>query len=280
MSFRLWDRAYKLQVGEVVIDSSAGETIDIEFSATRTTKREPNTLELSIFNLSENTRRKLQESEDSTARLEAGYAERSGVLFFGNIRSVLSNKEGPDWVTSIECGDGEKATQFDRVNKSFASGTEVSKVIKELAAAMPEIGIGNLTEMSNGATLPGGDTAFVNGVTVSGSAARELDKIVKSAGLEWSIQAGVFQLLKPGESLEDFAVVLTPETGLIGSPTVGSDGVISLTALLNSDIVPGRQLQVESVVLSGNYKAIRCDYAGSTTSGSWYVNVEAKELLP
>lgn len=273
----LFGRVFRLQVGDILIDSTAGAVLDIQFRVERNLKKEPNTIDLTIFNLNPDNRKALEEAKDVVVQLEAGYKERFGTLFLGDIREAYSSYQSPDWVTKIESGDGEKATVYDRINKSFRAGTPLPVVLKEIAKAMPDIGRGNLEELANGAVLPGGDTQFVNGVTVSGSATREFSRLVRSAGLEWSIQNKTFQLLEAGKTLEEEAVILTPTTGLIGSPTVSSDGVLSFTSLLNSDIIPGRQLKVQSSQIDGVFRVDKAIYEGATDGSPWYVSGEAKE---
>ena len=107
---------------------------------------------------------------------------------------------------------------------------------------------------------------------------RELAALAKSAGLELSIQNGAIQLLERGLPLRDASVVLTSDTGLVGSPTVGDKGIVKFRALLNPDIVPGRQIELQSRALDGRFRAERVDYKGDTTAQDWYVDVEAKAL--
>jgi hypothetical protein len=269
----LFDRVYKLRVDKIETDS-----LDITFRVSKTLKTEPNTLELTIMNLNPDHRQQLQETKDPVVQLEAGYKAKSGVIFLGDVRDVHSEYQAPDWVTTIESGDGEKATQFDRINKSFTKGTNLASVLQEVAKSMPDIGIGNLKQLALSGTLPGGTKTFVNGVTLSGSASKEMQKLVRSAGLEWSIQDKKFQLLEAGKTLQSTAIVLTPATGLIGSPTISNDGVLTFTSLLNSDILPGRQLVVASTQVQGTFRVERCTYEGVTKGQPWYVSGEAKEI--
>jgi hypothetical protein len=264
---------YNLQVDTVVINE-----LDIAFSVTKTLRKEPNTLELTIFNLNPEHRNQLQKAKDPVVQLEAGYAEKSGVIFLGDVRHVSSSYEKPDWVTTLGSGDGEKATQFDRINKSFRAGTSLPTVLQEVAKSMGGIGLGNLKQLAFTGTLPGGRKDFPNGVTVSGNSSRQMQRLVRSAGLEWSIQDKKFQLLEAGKTLQSVAIVLTPATGLIGSPTIGNDDVLSFTSLMNSDILPGRQIIVKSEQVDGRFRVEKCTYEGVTDGKPWYVRGEAKEL--
>jgi hypothetical protein len=200
------------------------------------------------------------------------------LIFKGDLRDVSSNYEPPDWVTVLESGDGEKSSQFSRVNRSFAQGTSLANVMTAVAGEM-KVGLGNVAQRAlQGKLLDSSGGAFLNGVTVSGQATKEFDRLAKSAGLEWSVQDQNLQLLGVGEPLLDTAVVLADDTGLVGSPTIGNDGVARLTALMNSDIVPGRLLNVNSRAVVGRFRAERCEYIGSKFDKPFYVEVEAKEL--
>ncbi len=294
-----FDRVIEIQVDTVTVGG-----LDARFRVVKTLNpKAPNTCELVIFNLNEQRRDQLGQLESATAEISAGYKGRQttestaalqavddllgiggagadsgvGLIFKGDLRDISSVYEPPDWVTTLESGDGEKAKQFSRVNRSFTQGTSLSNVMTAVASDMG-VGLGNVAQQALSGRLLEAGSSFINGVTVSGPAHKEFDRLVRSSGLEWSVQDGNLQLLGVGQTLQDTAVVLKPDTGLIGSPTIGSDGVARMTALINSDIVPGRLLNVESVTLEGRFRAERCEYVGSKFDNDFYVNIEASQL--
>lgn len=287
-------RIYEVQVGKTIVS-----TLDLRFQVTKTLKREPNTAEVTIFNLNEDSRGAFSETPNQTMQIRVGYRGRPeqspalqavddiigagdsgqlGIIYTGDVRSVHNSYSPPDWETLVESGDGEIAIQRSRINKSFAAGTPVKVVIKELAKSM-RVGLGNAAEriLETGSLKEAG-TEFLNGVTVSGQSHRELEALVKSTGRELSIQDGTIQILDLGQPLRDTSVVLTSDTGLIGTPTIGDKGIVKFRALLNPAIVPGRQIELKARALNGRFRAERCDYTGDTTGQDWYVDVEAKEL--
>lgn len=273
MIYEQYGRVYSLQIGTMLIDE-----LDLSFTAVRTLEKEPNTLELTIYNLSPTRRAQIQKNPINTVQLTAGYTSKTGVIFFGDLREGSSVYEKPDWVTTLSSGDGEKSTQKSRVNKSFGAGTSLTTVLAELAESMPGVSVGNLKQMIARGKLPSGSMEFPEGVTISGNGPRELERIMKSAGLEWSIQDGAFQVLEAAKSLSTTAIVLTPETGVIGSPTLASDGTLNIVTLLNSDIIPGKQLVVTTRMVVGRFRAERVTYKGDTRGRDWYCEIEAKEL--
>ncbi len=302
------------------------------FRVVKTTKKEPNTCEVKIFNLSQPHRDRIAQAKDPIVQIKAGYkgredvvgglldiavpdvpaglgaiseTEEPGLIFFGNVRDAYSTFEPPNWITSMESGDGEKGTRFSRINKSFIAGTSLAVVLAEVAKSIQGVGIGNTIKQALKGKLLDAGIAFPNGVTVSGQSTKELDRIVKSAGLEWSIQDGTLQLLELSKPLGDVTIVLKPTTGLIGSPTIGNDGVVRVRSLLNSDIVPGRELEIESKVLTqgssieglgvlgevnlglddllgtdsgSHFRVERVEYLGSNYDNDYYCDIEAVEL--
>ena len=60
--------------------------------------------------------------------------------------------------------------------------------------------------------------ALSRGPRAPRAAAEQLTELCRSAGLEWSVQSGVLQLLPRGRALQRSAVVLSSDTGLVGSP--------------------------------------------------------------
>lgn len=289
-----FDRSVEVQVDTIIITK-----LDVAFRVTKTLKKEPNTCELTIYNLNKEHRDQLAQIEAPVVKIKASYKGRgsagtaalaavdsllgnsnsteAGLIFLGDVRDVSSRFDPPDWVTTLESGDGEKKKRGSRINKSFAKGTSLKTVMGEAAKALG-VGLGNIDKKALSAKLLGAGGEFLNGVTLSGPASKELDRVIKSAGLEWSVQDGVLQILEPGKPLEDISVVLSSSTGLIGSPTIGNDGVVRMTALINSDIVPGRQLELDSATIKARCRAERCEYTGTNYDMDFYVNIEAKEL--
>lgn len=287
---------------EVIVEDVKITDLDVEFRVIKTLKKEPNTIDLTIFNLNPDNRDQLAQVKDVTVQLSAGYKGRPapgalgavdaalgalgspppsesgfGLIFEGDVRDVASNFEPPNWLTKLESGDGEKGVRKARVNKSMPPGTLLPIAIQELANELG-VGLGNTALAAVQGTLVEAGKEFLQGVTFSGQASKEFDRLMKSSGLEWSIQDGALQILPVGTPLLDLPVILSGETGLVGSPTIGNDGIVKASALLNSDIVPARLVVLNSDVIKGRFRAERCEYTGATLGNDWFVDMEMKEL--
>jgi len=251
--------------------------LDFEFRVVKNLRREPNTAEVKVYNLAESTRRSLEAAEEQRIRLEAGYVEDAHTIFEGDLRKAWSTREGPDVVTTIEGGDGERGFRRARTNRSFGEGTSVRSVIEDVARGMG-FGVGNLADQASGAGFEGLGNQYVEGTVVSGSSREILTGLTRSVGLEWSVQDGNLQLLPFRTALRTTAVRLTTTTGLVGSPSIDSENVLTARALLLPGIFPGRKVSVEAEFVSGFYRVTKASYVGSTFGNDWYVDIEGRSI--
>lgn len=257
------------------------------FKAKKTLGKEPNTLEVTITNLSEQSRAALQ-GKTLRVTVSAGYEGAQCVLFVGDSRHVDSRPEGADWTTVIQCGDGERGYKHGRVSESFRAGTSVVSILQKVADGMQL----DSTQVAGVDGLHG--RQYVAGYVAHGRASRELDKILKGFGYEWSIQDGKLQVLRPDAATAETVVVLDAGSGLVGSPTlntpsptqhldpftnklVSSGGRPTLKAksLLQPSIRPGRRVQIDSVVgIRGTFRVTEVTHTGDTSGGDFYTELE------
>src|SRR5690606_21032502 len=124
------------------------------FRVEKTLKPEPNTCELSVWNLNEDQRSELEElrPKDKQAKrgipcqIEVGYQDELSLIWLGDLRTVESLRDGPDWVTVLTSGDGEKAWANARVNISYGPKTSVDTVLRGLVRALG-VGEGNVSKV-------------------------------------------------------------------------------------------------------------------------------------
>lgn len=266
----LFRRTYAVQVGTLRITD-----LDVAFSVTRSLKREPNTAELSIFNLNETHRQQIREERVLPVQIEAGYGGNNALIFLGDLRDAHTERDGPDLVTMLSSSDGGRRTRGGRVNRSYGPNTSLRTVILGAAEALG-VGLGNVEEAAARADLEGAGRLFSEGVVLSGNAAAELDGIMESSGLEYSIQNGQLQVLDRNQFLRGTAVRLTSDTGLIGSPSEASDGVVTAQCLMIPDVFPGRRVQFDSREVSGFFRVEVASYAGDSAGEDWGIEIECK----
>jgi hypothetical protein len=233
----------------------------------------PNTAELHVINLNPDHRKQLQELEKVYVSVEAGYETGTSLIFRGDLRDVVSTREGADWITTITSDSGRRARK-KRIMKSFAPGASVGEVLQSAAKAMG-LRLGNTATKTVTAKIKGTQAdKFFNGYALAGAVSDELDRLARSSGLEWSIQDDELQFLDDGTPLAELGIVLTPETGLIGSPERGNKGVMTARCLIIPDVYPGRRVQIVSEHVKGVYRVETTKHRGSTFDKDWYIDLE------
>lgn len=266
----------------VTVDTIQFENLDCSFRVKKTLKPQPNTCELTIYNLSEehiaqleNLRPKeKQATKGIGCRIEAGYKDATSQIWLGDLRTVLTTREGSDWVTRLESGDGEKAWKNARLHVSYGPGTALETALRAMVREL-RLGEGNLSKIVS-KLKQNGSAFFPAGKTFSGAVSRQLTAFARSADLEVSIQDGALQFLDRGKALATQAVRLAPETGLIGSPTVDNEGVLEAKCLMIPEMRCGGLVTIDARRVKGTYRIEEAEWAGDTDADEWSIVVRGK----
>lgn len=278
----LYDRRAILQVGrpppdnfvQVVPDALTIDGLRTTFKLTLDDKPEPNNAEIAVWNLSADSRAQL-DGKGFRVILAAGYGTNTEQIFSGDVRRFDHQRIGPDWVTKIEVGDGERAFNHARISESFGAGTAVRDVLRKAIAAM-QGDPGNALQKIQGIA---GD--FVTGYVAHGRAALELTRLLEPQGYTWSVQGGRLQILGPNDYTDEIGPLVSPDTGMIGTPEVGSPekkgqpAVLKVRSLLLPRMRPGQRFELRSSAKSGTFKARKVVHTGDTAGSEWYTEIEA-----
>lgn len=269
-------RLARVTVGTLRVDG-----LRIAFEIERTLGARPGKANVRLWNLTRSHQTELEQAADGQLVVEAGYESARGLetIFSGRVQRGRGNggrrtgteREGQDAVTAVEGTDGGIEMRERRVSQSFGPGVAVSTVARACADALG-VGVGNLEAALarlDSPTLPGG-------TVLTGQAARELTRLLASWDLRWTVQSGALQVLPRGGSLATQAVRLTPETGLVGSPEIGSRGRCRVVALLTPDLWPGRGVLLESARARGRFVCRSVTYSGDTHGNDWHATAELR----
>lgn len=273
---KLYQRNIRVTVGGKLY-----QNLRMAFQITSSIRPEPNTAELTIYNLNEDSRTKVQKPKVPCI-IEAGYGTNLAQIFKGYLRDASNQNRGTDWVTTLITGDGDIAWRESRVHESFKKGAEIDKVIETLFKRLgPTVDVQNALENLKKGKFREGLTQFTRGTVLYGKTVEQIHKMMKSKNLEWFIDQGQVQVIErdtvvptPNGKVQR----LTHSTGLIGSPQVGEGGVIKITSLLQPSFRLGTMLVLESDSANGNFRINKLTHIGDTHDQPWYTQIEAKAL--
>lgn len=251
--------------------------IRAQFSVEKQLGKDPNSCDVVISNLKADTRAFLQR-KPMHIKLDAGHDGEMRHLFSGDVRFCDTKKAGTDRETTLQLGDGDRAFRFATVRRSFAPGTPVRTVLAEAARAMGLVlpdSIAGSEELS---------TQLALGGAIVGPARDELTRLLAPYGYSWSIQDGTLQILKDGVARPGSALLISRDTGMIGSPEFGPPDKpggrpsLSVRCLLYPELTPGGLISVQSKDVNGTFRIERVSHTGDTHGDDWTSEIEARPL--
>lgn len=212
------------------------------------------------------------EQRGATIRLLAGY-EVPELLFEGSVirDGVMVRKDGEDRILSIVARTGGVQLEQARLSLSYAQGTRASDVVAEAARVIG---------LPQGVVRLGQDYDLPAGFSYSGNANELLQRLVQSAGSTLTVRDGALQVLPSGEDTGELVTRLTPDTGLLGSPTRRAGkkrALVEIQALLIASLRPGKRIVVESEALNGVF-VVRDVTFEIDTFGECTVSFTAQEV--
>lgn len=259
---RLFGRSFVVELGDVRLEMKPpAASLRVAFSVERDKSEIPNNVELAIWNLSPATRARLEQLRELSCRIHAGYGENPPHLFTGIVTHVESTREprSGDWMLRVSAGDGQDKYTKNRVNLSFAKGTPVHAVLRQLVAATG-LQAGNLAQLTDVAFASGAkelETAYV----AHGSAAFELQVFADSLGIDWSFQDGKFVGAVKGQPYGGQGPLLNAASGLLEA-RLDEYGNVEGRALLMADLIPGVGFQVETSRFKGDFVCVATVHTG------------------
>lgn len=282
---KLYNRACEVVVSAPPAAGQFGATLDAfriasfrtSFTVSRSDKPEPNPAEVTIYNLSKETRARFTGKGWRIALL-AGYGDQLAQVFAGDVRDFVSEDPETESVLKIRAGDGERAFNFARVGRSYPPGTPVIDAVQHVLERM---GIDPGTSLQRVATALGGK-AFGAGYAHQTRASTELSRLLDPLGLRWSIQGGRLEVLGEDEALPELAPLVSPLTGLIGSPELGAPEkkgkkpLLKVKMLLQPRLRPGQRFQLQSESHNGLFRCKKVTHRGDTHGSDWISEVEAQ----
>lgn len=263
------------------VDDS-GRMLHVDFDITKSASRTPNTGKVNIYNLSESDRRLISKSAVRLL-LYLGYDGNADLISVADVDFVNSMQTEVDWVTVFTLGEGQKALQ-SQYNRTFKEGSDAQFIVKQIAEDSGLI-VNNTINTVKG---------LISGsITLEGSTQSVLGDMSSDLGVDFSVQNDELYVSGSDGVADREAVIVAPDTGLIGYPEVTDKGV-NLKVQVQPGILPGKVIKLETTGFiiesgqsqkktddrdeSGFYVCQQVQFQGNNYGGDFAAIVEAREL--
>ncbi|STP06313.1 Phage protein D [Haemophilus parainfluenzae] len=212
-----------------------------------------------MWNLNRDHINQLLSQDYKKVALSVGYGELRQI-YAGDITKTRIQREGLDFVLTLECSDGHQAYTQSRAKTTLKAGATDKQIVEELQKTMPKVQSGAI-DIPNQRKLP-------RGRVLNGNSRDILTKIARNNKADWSIQDGSLIFLPKDKVLSDDAVLISQDTGMINAPEQTDEG-LELTCLLNPALQIGGLVKVESIIeyFNGEYKIVKLAHSGDGIGG-------------
>ncbi len=236
-------------------------TLDLEIR--RNTLASANTAHFKIYNLKQDTRRKVLHDRYDTLTyrqiiLNAGYElePRLPVIFQGNIIYAYSYRQKQDWVTEIEAFDGGFGRINGQVSSTVPAGYDIRSVIADVVRSIPKVALGSVGDVgveqnSRGLVIMGNSWDVINQqIAPDANAFIDNEKAYVIGKNEY--------LESPNEPF-----VISPETGLLETPR-RYNALLQVPILFEPRMRVGMLVEIRSAetYYNGQYVVIGVDHVG------------------
>lgn len=262
-----WKRQVKFEVGQANQLGISISDLRVSWRITHTKSSAPSQATISIYNLRPETIAEFQQ-EDAIIRLFAGY-DVPLLIFEGStvVDGISHDKRGVDRILNIKAQDGLMEVQQSQVDVTLAGETTLTDIFAE---ALDQLGI----PLGPQAEIP--DISFPD-YTFHGDASDLLDRAAEMGEVDWTIRDRTFVTIGRGESSGEGALLISPDTGMIGSPSRKDRGV-QVTALLDAGMRPGMAFRVSSEGINGDFVADEVVFTGDSGFGNeFYMKITGTE---
>ena len=225
-----------------------------------------------LYNLSIEHAARIHE-RGGPVRIEAGYPDTLAILFDGQAQRVTKERANLAHITRLHLGDMVRSAR--RLSGAFARSYAGAVPVRQIAADIVRDGLklehGPLDAIPEAATFPdfywAGDPATA-----------ALDALLRRVGCTWFEADGIVRVNCPGHTQADAPrIMVTPQTGLIGTPIETDEGA-ECRVFLDARIVLGSVLDMRSDALAGAFKVVGTHTTADNWSGSFETRCDLRRL--
>jgi hypothetical protein len=291
-------RTYELLIGEangssglkLVGNEDTSEGLQLQFDIKKNidNKEQSNSCNLKLTNLSEASINPIRK-RNSAVILKVGYNGNNKVLFSGMNSELETDDSGSsDKITSIKCVPADNLYYSPTISRTFPAGTTPRDIISFL--------IGQSTVLSRASfNSKNIDVKFPFGYPAEGSVQDVMSELSRDFDFNYRIDGSRIYVNDPNRyqspSSIERAFVISPNTGLIGTPTFATadgskndkdstakDGV-KFKALLNPLLQPGQAVQIKDTTITGTYRINTAEYKGDWRGSAWEVTCHCAKII-
>ncbi len=242
---------------------------------------------ITLYNLKAQTRsillkRKvdIEQKPFTKISLFAGYNDRLGLAFRGDLIAGFSRREGPDWITKLTIYTGIEQSRLAVLDTrhSYTSITALT-LLNNLAA-----------EMNYPLTLSDESRAELSGIvltgeSISGRAWSAIVRVAESLGFSVSLDDAEILLTRSRNPVNPTEISSSPllsrNTGQLGSPQITDFGA-TVRTLINHEIKIGKLFRVRSETTAAAdtrgapeqiFSAVKISLVGDTHGNDWSMEV-------
>jgi len=218
----------------------------ITFKVNQANSMTPNTAEITIYNLADNTADNLIK-ENNYVILQAGYEwGNAGTIFTGTIKAYKKGHESvTDSYLKIYAADGDAGINQSTINKAFKANTPAPQKLEAMEKEMEKYGVIK-GYVDLGAVTIGPN---IRDEVYYGLIADHIKDFHRQNGAMGNVLDQKYNYARPQDYIPGAIVELTAASGLIGFPEQTQDG-INVTCLINSAIRLRQRIRLNNALIN------------------------------
>lgn len=294
----------------LIVTNAQGQGLDLSqfrvvFRVQRGDWQYPNTADIRVYNLNTDTANLIagNNSQFTQLALQVGYqGQNLGLIFAGTIAQARIGRANQlDSYVDFTAGDGDEPYNFATVVAPLAAGNngpgaQLATFLKAMQLQAEKRG----GLLQQGYVGPLSTNGPPRGRVFYGCVKDEMRDFAQTNDMVWSIQNGQLTLIPRSSYIPGNTIIISPSTGLIGSPEQIQNGV-SLRVLLNPQIAIGQAIQITGATINpfrftpgftaatvtanlttrltnklnaeGLYYVMVAEHSGDTRGNDWYTDV-------
>ena len=263
--------------GSVAIDSGSDHMLRLTFDIIHEWGGNRSMANIAIYGMSRKTEGKIFKEYDEIS-LSAGYESSHGMLFNGQIKNVVKERNGPDRITRIFALADRIQSDKAIISKTAGEGSSVVEIIKLLGTAIGRPVVIDEDDFSD-------DPVYARGKPLAGDPVLILRDLADAHDFNFTLEGNRIRVLKKGSALKNRPLLIGQDTGMIGSPEVTEYGV-NVSVNLNPGVRLGQKIEIDSrtpnvaissvlyqnietVVDVGTYTVQQISHSGDSHGDKW-----------